>query len=87
MPQVPEDEDNDGPDMTKPLPKLALEPLAWETFLRKWGEGGYPHLRFGQAFWNEFNLNKMTDQARFGTLYEASPQVAKKIIEDNFEFQ
>jgi hypothetical protein len=48
-----------GPDSS-----LQIERAAYKEFIRLWSQGRFEHQRLGQAFYNHFNLDKLTNQAR-----------------------
>ena len=51
---------------------LQIECAAYEEFVRLWSQGSFEHQRLGQAFYNHFNLHKLTDQAGLHGLYAVS---------------
>jgi hypothetical protein len=38
-------------------------------FFKDWHAGKYPNQRLGQAFYNEFRLDRLTDQSDVGDLW------------------
>lgn len=50
-------------------PSLQIERAAYEGFVWLWSQGSFEHQRLGQAFYNHFNLHKLTDQAGLHGLY------------------
>ncbi|PIB65570.1 hypothetical protein AOA62_11185 [Pseudomonas sp. 2995-3] len=59
---------------------LQIECAAYEEFVRLWSQGSFEHQRLGQAFYNHFNLHKLTDQAGLHGLYEADGDKASRLI-------
>lgn len=59
---------------------LQIERVAYEGFVRFWSQGSFEHQRLGQAFYNHFNLRKLTDQAALHGLYEADGDKASRLI-------
>lgn len=69
------------------LHRPSIEKKEYEIFLRVFAEGGYGSNRLGQAFYNRFNLHRVTDQERFGMLYELDGEVAKAHIQKIFTIE
>ena len=66
--------------------KLVIEPEAYQAFLKEYHQGTeHKHLRLGQAFYNHFKLDKMSNQEQFGNLYEETGQVALDHIRQLFD--
>ena len=62
-----------------------IERKEYYNFKNLWYSGKYKHLRLGQAFYNHFNLHKMSDQESLRGLYnEADGEKAQKIIGEVF---
>ncbi|AZF65105.1 MULTISPECIES: hypothetical protein [Pseudomonas] len=61
-------------------PSLQIERAAYEEFVWLWSHGSFEHQRLGQAFYNHFNLHKLTDQAGLHGLYEADGDKASRLI-------
>ncbi|MFJ3468724.1 hypothetical protein [Pseudomonas sp. NPDC090201] len=59
---------------------LQIERAAYEEFTRLWSQGNFEQQRLGQAFYNHFQLHKITDQAALGSLYEADGEKASGLI-------
>ncbi|GFM87182.1 hypothetical protein PSCICO_25810 [Pseudomonas cichorii] len=59
---------------------LQIERAAYEEFIRLWNQGSFEHQRLGQAFYNHFNLHKLTDQVSLHNLYEADGEKASGLI-------
>lgn len=55
---------------------LQIERAAYEEFIRLWAIGSFEHQRLGQAFYNHFNLHKLTDQTSLCGVYEADGKKA-----------
>lgn len=64
---------------------LQIERAAYEEFVRLWNEGSFEQQRLGQAFYNHFNLHKLTDQAQLHGLYEADGEKALCLISRLFQ--
>lgn len=67
-------------------PFLTIEKKAFADFMRRWTEGRYRGQRLGQAFYNEYNLHRLSDQASLKGLYEADGEKAKALIDQIFTF-
>ena len=65
---------------------MMFERRAYLYFLKEYKNGKYPNQRFGQAFYNYFNLHKVSDQSQFKNLYELDGDNAKIFIYNNFSF-
>jgi hypothetical protein len=59
---------------------LLIERVAYEEFIQLWAVGSFEHQRLGQAFYNHFNLHKLTDQASLRGLYEVDGEKALGLI-------
>lgn len=66
--------------------KLQIEKQSFQMFMEKWDAGEFKFLRFGQAFYNHFKLNRLSNQDQLLNLYELDGEVAKKIINQVFSF-
>ncbi len=65
--------------------KMSLELIAFGNFVNNYYDGKCGTQRFGQAFWDYFKLDKMSNKERFGNLYNVEDdQKALQIINDNF---
>lgn len=71
----------------KTLQNPTLEKAQYEVFLAKFSNKEFGTQRLGQAFYNHFNLHKVTDQDSFGLLYELDGEVAKAQIRKIFTIQ
>lgn len=67
--------------------KMSLEKEAYVKFKRKFDSGEYKNQRFGQAFYNEFQLHKMKDQKSLKDLYELDGFLAENMINSLFTFE
>ena len=69
------------------LVKPSIEQRKYDEFCRKFKDGKYgSHIRFGQAFYNEFNLHRIDDQASLKNLYAKDGEHAKNLIKEIFTF-
>ena len=59
---------------------VQIERAAYEEFVRLWSKGSFEHQRLGQAFYNQLNLHKLTDQTGLNGLYEADGNKASRLI-------
>ena len=69
--------------------QIELERFKFDQFLSKFNNGEYPYLRFGQAFFNHFQLHKLKFeeyQQPLCRLYEADGEIAQKLINELFIF-
>lgn len=66
--------------------KMSLEYDSFIQFRRMFDGHKFTMQRFGQAFYNHFNLHKMGNQSQFQNLYELHEPDAMKIIEELFDF-
>jgi len=67
-------------------PRMSLEYDGFIQFRRMFDSHKFPMQRFGQAFYNHYNLHKVTNQSQFKNLYELHEPDAMKIIEELFDF-
>lgn len=65
---------------------LQIERAAYEEFVRLWSQGSFERQRLGQAFYNHFNLHKLTGQVGLHDLYEADGDKAARLISRLFHF-
>ena len=65
---------------------LMIEGKEFENFLKEWMNTSPQHLRLGQAFYNHFNLHKLSDQDSLGPLYELDGRKALAHIRNIVEF-
>lgn len=66
---------------------LEIESTAYDEFLTLWNQGTFERQRFGQAFYNYFNLHRLTDQALLYGLYEADGEKALVVISRIFQIK
>lgn len=67
-------------------PILTIEQRSFQDFMRRWEAGAYRDQRLGQAFYNEYNLHRLSDQDSLRGLYEADGDVASVLIRQIFTF-
>lgn len=67
-------------------PLLTIEQRSFQDFMRRWEAGTYRGQRLGQAFYNEYNLHRLSDQDSLRGLYEADSDVASALIRQIFTF-
>ncbi|WP_017475121.1 hypothetical protein [Pseudomonas sp. PAMC 26793] len=67
--------------------RLALEKLAYLEFLRLLEASHFESQRTGQAFYNHFNLHRLSDQQALAGLYAADGRQAIKLIERMFDIE
>ena len=68
------------------MSKITIESVAYHEFRDDFTTGKYKCLRYGQAFYNHFDLHKMTDQTIWNKLYEMDGWEAKEFIIKNVDF-
>ncbi|MBD9463936.1 hypothetical protein [Pseudomonas sp. Pdm06] len=66
---------------------LEIEKAAYDEFLIQWNQGAFQQQRLGQAFYNFFNLHKLTDQTLLTGVYEADGQKATGLISRIFNIR
>jgi hypothetical protein len=66
--------------------KLSIETAAYHNFLNMWDNNEFKFLRFGQAFYNHFKLNRLSNQDQLLNLYELDGDAAQRIINIVFSF-
>ena len=64
--------------------KYTIERREYEKFRENYSD---EHLRYGQAFYNHFNLHKMKQTPALDELYNASNAVAIQLIHQMFEMR
>lgn len=52
----------------------------YKEFEKLWNNGEFQHLRYGQAFYNHFNLDKCIQKPWMHRLYNADKDVAYRIV-------
>ena len=66
--------------------KISIEAKEWDKFIEQWGTPEWHrNLRFGQAFYNYFNLYKMKQTKELDMLYNSDGDKASKLIHSMFE--
>jgi hypothetical protein len=66
---------------------MTLEARKFNELLLQMNEDGkFDGQRVGQAFYNHFNLHKLSDQSQLQNLYERDGQTAWDIIYNLFDF-
>ena len=68
------------------LVKPSIEKREYDEFCRKFKDGKCGNQRFGQAFYNEFNLHRIHDQDSLKNLYAKDGEQAKNLIKQIFTF-
>ncbi|AOS37828.1 MULTISPECIES: hypothetical protein [Pseudomonas] len=68
-------------------PKLEIECATYNDFLSLWDQGTFDRQRFGQAFYNYFQLHKLDDQSYLSGLHEADGKKARAVISRVFEIK
>nr|WP_256326614.1 hypothetical protein [Pseudomonas sp. NFACC13-1] len=58
-----------------------------DEFLIQWNQDAFQQQRFGQAFYNFFNLHKLADQTLLTGVYEADGQKATGLISRIFNIR
>lgn len=68
--------------------KMSIEQQEYNNFLKQWNEPSWHrNLRFGQAFYNHFNLFKMKQTPELEMLYNLDGWKAEKMIREMFDVQ
>lgn len=65
---------------------MDIEKAEYYKFHREWFNTSPQHLRYGQAFYNHFNLHKMNLQHQFNNLYNAGYLESIRLIHELFNF-
>ncbi len=52
--------------------KITIEEAAYSEFKKLYGTGEFKDLRYGQAFFNHFNLHKMSKASTYDRLYNST---------------
>ena len=66
--------------------KMSIEQREYNNFLKQWNEPSWHrNLRFGQAFYNYFNLFKMKQSPELEMLYNLDDGKAEKMILEMFD--
>lgn len=66
--------------------KPTIEQKAYADFCKRFEAGEFGSQRFGQAFYNEFDLHKLADQTQLHNLWAKDGDHAKKSIANIFTF-
>lgn len=73
--------------LTSPSAVLTLPNIKYLQFLRHWEGGDYKTKRYGQAFYDHFDLWRQRDQRPLIAIYEADGELAKQRISTLIRFQ
>lgn len=65
---------------------LQVEKFEYERFMKMFKKGKFAGQRLGQAFYNHFNLHKLSNQERLNNLYAKDGAHAIACINAIFEF-
>lgn len=65
---------------------MSIEKAKWEDFCKAYKTKEYQGQRIGQAFYNYFNLHKMSNQDALNGLYETDGDNAMLLIQELFDF-
>lgn len=65
--------------------KPSIEKHAYQAFQRKWNAGDFKGQRYGQAFYDHFNLHKLVNQDALRGLYEKDGEEAINLIKSLFK--
>jgi len=77
-------EENVG--LTVKTTQMELEQFRLGEFRNLWFKGQFGNQRYGQAFYNYFNLHKLADQVGLRNMYELDGDAARKVIGQVFRF-
>lgn len=69
----------------KTFERPSIEQKKYDAFLKKFQAGDFGTQRLGQAFYNEFNLHRISDQESLCNLYAKDGQHAKNLIKSLFD--
>ena len=75
---------NHDKNQVKKVDRTSIEKREYDNFCRKFNKGAFGTQRFGQAFFNHFNLHKVEDQASLKNLYAKDGDHAKNLINEIF---
>lgn len=67
--------------------RISIEHREWYNFIDKYNNEWKEHLRYGQAFYNYFNLFKMKQTPQLEMLYNLDGWKAEKMIREMFDVQ
>lgn len=65
---------------------MSIESAKWADFCTRYKASEYGGQRIGQAFYNYFNLHKMSNQDALKGLYETDGDKAMSLIRELFDF-
>lgn len=65
---------------------LTIEKRGFETFMHKFKKGKFGTQRLGQAFYNHYNLHRLTNQEMLNNIYAKDGDHALRSIEGLCEF-
>lgn len=71
--------------MIEQLTQMSIEKEAFDEFMRRFNKGLCGGQRLGQAFYNYFNLHKLTNQYALLGLYEKDGSEAKALLRHLFD--
>lgn len=75
-----------GNDQVKLVGKITIEKLKFDDFLKNFKKGSFGTQRLGQAFYDQFKLDRMTDQSALNNIYAKDGDHAIKCIHQIVEF-
>jgi hypothetical protein len=67
--------------------KMEIEKQVFDIFMQKFKCGKFGTQRLGQAFCNEFNLHRVSDQTTLHNLYAKDGEHALNLIKTLFTFK
>ncbi len=70
----------------KEVTMLQIEKFEFDRFMAMFKDNKFPHQRLGQAFYNHFNLHRLSDQTRLNNIYAKDRDHAVRCINEIFEF-
>ena len=71
--------------MSKTIEKPSIERRKYQQFFADFHAGRFGRQRLGQAFYNEFNLHRINDQASLFNLHAKDGDHAVKLIVQIFD--
>ena len=71
--------------MTIVFNKTSIEKHEFQRFEKMFKSGKFGAQRYGQAFYDHFNLHKVADQRALKNLYAKDGEHAKNLIKELFE--
>ena len=66
--------------------KLQIEKRKYELFMKDFKKGKFGGQRLGQAFYDYFKLDRLSNQQQLNNVYEKDGEHAARCIETVFEF-